>query len=144
MKMLKQQRHLIARIAEESSDHDRFCDLVVLNVPRQLKTLSGSRRETIEVQAVVPIRVADERQTVRTPVFQRIQERTMKMVEQCSLRIGNVGIDCPFVQDRLIAGLFYVCHDRQDEPQRIVIEPTADIGISLLRERLILMVTCSI
>src|SRR5208283_825869 len=97
MKMLKQQRHFIARLAEESSDHDRFCDLVVLNVPRQLKTLSGSRRETIEVQAVVPIRMADERQAVRTPVFQRILKRTMQVVEQCGLRIGSVGINCPFV-----------------------------------------------
>ena len=47
-------------------------------------------------------------------------------------------------QDGGITGLSYVSTGTCNEPQRIIIEATADIGVTLLGQRLVLMVSAAV
>ncbi len=69
----------------QTGDHDRFGDLVILDMSCQLKTFPRRRRETIQIQAVVPIRMPDQRQVVRSPMVQCVLQRNVKMIKKRSL-----------------------------------------------------------
>ena len=47
-------------------------------------------------------------------------------------------------QDGGIAGLSYISTGTCNEPQRIIIEATADIGVAFLGQRLVLMVSTAV
>ena len=61
-------------------------------------------------------------------------------------RLGAVGV-VPrhgLVEDRAVAGLLDVGGDGEDQPQRVVVEPAADVVVAALRERLVLVVRAAV
>lgn len=105
-----------------------------------LETFARVFRKTVQVQTVVPVCSADQRQTVGAEVGMRVVEAAAKVLHQ---RLGKALVIVEgdkLVQNRPISSLTDVCVGAGDEPQRIIVETAAHIQIALLSERLILVV----
>ena len=96
--------------------------------------------EAVEVQAVIPVRTADERKPVRPPVLRREAERAGQMFKESRSGGQIVVVRNHLVQNRCVTGLAQIRGCSRDEPQWIIVEAGADVCISLLCERLVLMV----
>jgi len=73
----------IARgVKEEASDHDRLGDIALADVGGGLERLVGLAGEAVEVEAVVPVGAADERQAVRAAVAARVGDRDLEVLEK--------------------------------------------------------------
>ncbi len=66
------------------------------------------------------------------------------MLEQRRLIVRIVVERHLLVEDRKIAGLFDVCGYAQDQPQRVVVEAAADVVVTALRQRLVLVVSAAV
>ena len=109
-----------------------------------LEALAGMCGEAVEVQAVVPVGPADERQLVRPQMREGIAEAAAKMLHEgrCVL---FVAVKCDaFVQNRPVARLAQVCVYTGNEPERVVVEAAADGKVAFLCERLVLMVRAAV
>ena len=105
----------------------------------------GLVREDVEVEAVVPVRPADQRQPVGPEAVER-------EVDASAARWSWSGVSEPsalshahgLVEDRAIAGLLDVGRHGEHEPRRVVVEPGADVVIAALGERLVLVVGAAV
>ena len=109
-----------------------------------LEGLSGVLGEAVEIQAVVPVRAPDQRKTVGALVSDRVVHTPAQVLHK-RLREGNIIIEGHgLIQNRDISGLADISADSRDEPERIIVEAAADVGIPLLGEGLILMIGASV
>ena len=100
---------------KHACDEDGFC-LVAFIVGTGLEGFSRCVGEAVQVQAVVPVGAADERQAVRSEMLQRIIEGTSQMFHQRSCQFffiieGNI-----FGEERGVSGLSYIGGSCSDEP----------------------------
>ena len=116
---------------EHAGDEHRFGHARVV-VLHGLEALAGLGGEAVEVQAVVPVGAADQRQAVRAAVLHREVHRTAQMLEQRLLGAFRVVERHRFVQDAGVAGFGQVSEHRGDQPQRIVVEAAADVRVAAL------------
>ena len=109
-----------------------------------LEALAGVGGEAVEIQAVVPVGSADERQLVWPKMRAGEPEAAAQMLHERRgvVRVAVKGHD--LVQDRPVAGLAQVRVHACNQPQRIVVEAAADGEISLFRERLILVIGAAV
>ena len=70
----------------------------------------------------------------------REHERPLEVLVQRRLRPGLVVVRGRLVEDLPVAGLLHVGRDREDQPERVVVEPRSDRVVPSLRERLVLVV----
>ena len=109
-----------------------------------LKALTRVLGEAVQVQAVVPVGAANERQAVGAKVRNGEVEAAAQMFQQ-RLGLGLVIIERHLlIQDAPVSGLPQVGGSAGDEPQRVVVEASADVAVSLFGQRLILMVSTAI
>ena len=109
-----------------------------------LEALAGVGGEAVEIQAVVPVGSADERQLVWPKMRAGEPEAAAQMLHERRgvVRVTVKGHD--LVQDRPVAGLAQIRVHACNQPQRIVVEAAADGEISLFRERLILVIGAAV
>ena len=101
-------------------------------------------REAVEVQAVVPVGPADERQTVGAEMGTGIAEAAAQMLQQ---RLGKAGIVVKIhllVQNAPVPGLAEIGVRSGDEPEGIVVKAAADGEIAFLREGLVLVIGAAV
>ena len=123
---------------KQAGDEDRLGNLAVL-VGGGLERLAGRVGKTVQVQAIVPVGAANERQAVRAEAFQGVIEAAAQVLVERLLGAGFVLEGHRLVQDAPVAGFLEVGRDAQDEPVRIVVEAAADVVVPALGERLILV-----
>ena len=73
-------------------------------------------REAVEVQAVVPVRAADERKSVRSLVLRREAEGAGQMLEERRRDGHIVVVRDHLVKNRCVAGLTQIRGGSRDEP----------------------------
>jgi hypothetical protein len=129
---------LAADGAEHARNEHRFGDAAVL-VSAGLERLVRHLREAVEIEAVVPVRPPNERQTVRAAVLYHVMEASLQVFEHGPrpARIAFVRDDV--VEHRPVAGLPDVGGRRSNHPERVVVEAAAHLGVPLLGEQLILV-----
>ena len=66
------------------------------------------------------------------------------MLEECYLRTGLVVEGYHLIEDREVARLLDISHRTENKPAGIVVETTADIIVTALCERLVLVVATTI
>ena len=109
-----------------------------------LEALARVRRETVQIQAVVPVRPADKGQAVRAEMGAGVVKAPAQMLHQ-GLRFGGIVIKgYGFVQDRPVAGLPQVGGGSRNEPERVIVEAAAHIPVALFRQGLILVVGAAV
>ena len=128
---------------EHAGDEQGFRH-AAFKVRRGLETLARGTREAVEVQAVVPVRAADERQLVRAEVVQRIVEAAAQVLHER----GGEGLIVVkrghFGKDGGIARLLDVRRHAEDQPERVVVEAGTHVEVAALGQRLVLVVGAAV
>ena len=104
----------------------------------------GRLREAVEVQAVVPVGAADERQAVGAEVVEDVVERALQVLEERRRVLRVVVEGHRLLQDPEVARLLDVGRRPRDEPERVVVEARPDVVVPPLRERLVLVVGAAV
>ena len=100
--------------------------------------------EAVEIEAVIPVRAADERQSMGTFVGDRIIYTPAQVLHK-GLRQGRIIIEGHgLAQNSEIPGLSDISADCGDKPERVVVKAASDICIALLGEGLVLMVSAAV
>ena len=123
---------------KQAGDENGLGHLAFL-VRRGLERLARRVGKTIQVQAIVPVGAADERQAVRAEAFERVIETAAQVLVERLFGAGFVFELHRFVEDAPVAGFLEVGGDAEDEPVRIVVEAAADVVVAAFGERLILV-----
>ena len=101
-------------------------------------------REAVEIEAVVPVSAAYERDAVRPLVGDRVVHAPAQMLHE-RLRERSIIIKGHrLIQNRDIACLADISADSCDEPERVIVKSAADIGIAFLGKGLILVVRAAV
>ena len=130
---------LVRGQGEEGGDEDRFGD-ATFPVLGGLERFAWGLREAVEVEAVVPVGPADQREAVRPEPVERVLQRSLQMLVQRRLRTGVVVEGNLFVEDAAFARLLQVGSDGEDQPQRVVVESGSDGVVAALGQRLVLVI----
>ncbi len=136
---LGERGELVGGQREQSPDEHRLRD-AARAVLGGLERLARRLGEAVEVEAVVPVGPADERQAMGPEAVERVAQRPAQVLAERRLGAGLVGVGDRLVEDGEVAGLLGVRGDGEDEPQRVVVEPRPDGVVAGLRERLVLVV----
>ena len=128
----------LRRQHKQAGDEDRLGDFAVL-VGCGLERLARRVGKAVEVQAIVPVGAADERQAVRAEAFERVIEAAAQVFVKRLLGAGLVLELHRLVEDAPVAGFLEVSRDAEDEPVRVVVETAADVVVAAFGERLILV-----
>ena len=104
----------------------------------------GRLREAVQVQAVVPVGAADERQAVGAEVVEDVVERALQVLEERRRVLRVVVEGHRLLQDPEVARLLDVGRRPRDEPERVVVEARPDVVVPPLRERLVLVVGAAV
>ena len=98
----------------------------------------------VQVQAVVPVRPADERKAVGTLMGGDKVKGTFQVFHKGN-GCGHIIVKRNLLfQDRHISGLPDIGVYCSDEPQGIVVKAASDIGISLFGQRLVLVISAAV
>ena len=101
-------------------------------------------REAVQVQTVIPVSTADQRQFVRSEMGYGKVEGTFQVLHQ-RLCLGGIVVEINLlVENREISGLFEVGGTSGDQPERVIVEAASDIHVSFFRQWLVLMVCASV
>ena len=139
------QLHVVASAHDEQAgNHQRFGLRAFRLVLRGLERFVRVPREAVQVQAVVPVRPADEGQPVWTEVLHHVVEGHAQVFEERYLRTRLIVVGHRFVQDAEVARLLDVGHRAEDEPHRVVVESAADVIVAAFRQRLVLVVAAAV
>ena len=112
--------------------------------PGDLETLARVLGEAVQVQAVVPVRTPDERQTVGTQMGAGKVEAAAQVLHQ-GLRLGGIVVKGNLLlQNGPVAGLPQVGGGTGNEPQRVIVEAGADVPIALFGQGLVLVVGAAV
>ena len=109
-----------------------------------LEALARVLGEAVQVQAVVPVGAADQRQTVGTQMGAGKVEAAAQVLHQ-GLRLGGVVIKGHLLlQNGPVAGLPQVGSSTGNEPQRVIVEAGADIPVAFFGQGLVLVVGAAV
>ena len=109
-----------------------------------LKALAGMGGEAVEVQTVVPVGAADQRQTVGPQVVDGIAEAAPQVLQQRLLRAGFRVEGHRLVQNGPVARLAEVGVRSGNEPQRVVVKAAAHSQVALLGQGLVLVIGAAV
>ena len=141
--MLADGRVVIRHVHVHAGNEDAFGNSRVI-IGHRLEAFARRGGEAVEVQAVIPVCPADERQAMGTPVCSRIVEGAAQMLKQRLCKGGIVVKVHLLIQNAEIARFLYIGTDRADQPERIIIESAAYTHIAPLGQRLILVIGAAI
>ena len=127
-----------------TGNHQRLCLRAFRFVFGGLERFVGVIGETVEIQAVVPVRTTYEGQTVRTEIVDHMVKRHFQMVEQRDFRTRLIVEGDRLGENRHVAGLLDIGDGSEDKPHRVIVETAADVVVAALCERLILVVTSAV
>ena len=97
-------------------------------------------REAVQVQAVVPVGPADQRQAVGAQMGMGVAEAPAQMLHQ-GLCSGHVVVKGNrLVQDRPVTGLPQIGGGARNEPERVIVEAAAHVAVALFGQGLVLVV----
>ena len=135
---------VIVRHADEhAGDEDALGDAGVI-VGDGLEALAGLFGEAVQVQAVVPVRPADQRQAVRAAVIDDVVEGAAQVLAERGGQ-GRIVVKVDLlIQNRPVAGFLDVGVDGEDQPQGVVVEAGADAHVAALGERLVLVIGAAV
>ena len=125
---------LVADVDEHPGDQHGLRD-GALAVAGRLERLVGVGREAVEVQAVVPVGPADQRQPVWPEVLEHVAEGAAQVLQEAGPVVLVVVEGDLLLQGCVVARFFDVPADPQDEPEGVVVEAFADVGVPFFRER---------
>ena len=109
-----------------------------------LEALAGVFGEAVEIEAVIPVGTADQRQPVRTQMLHRVVEAAAEMLHE-RLRKREVAVKRHgFLQNGVVPRLTDVGVGSGNQPKRIVVEAAADRHVAFFGQRLILMVGAAV
>ena len=128
-----------AGVYKQRGDEDRLGHFAIL-VGGRLEGLARRRGEAVQVQAIVPVGAADQRQPVGSKPIQCIGKAALQVVVERRLGARLVVVRHRLVQDAPVAGLLQIRGDAHDEPERIVVETATDVVVAPFGQRLILVV----
>ena len=129
---------------EHRPDQDGLRPFPVRPAPGRLERLVRRRGKTVQVQAVVPVGLADQGQPVGAAILHHVIEGAAQVLRERARHPGVALVRHHFVENRPVPGLLEVGRRGQDQPERVVVEPAADLVVSLLREGLVLMVGAAV
>ena len=129
---------------EEAGNHQRLSLRTFALVLCGLETLVRIPREAVQIEAVVPVGTADERQPVRTKILDNVIERHAQMLEERYLCSWLVVEGHHLIEDGEVARLLDVGNCAEDEPARVVVETTANVVVAAFRERLVLVIASAV
>ena len=109
-----------------------------------LEALARLLAETVQVQAVIPVGAADQRQAVRPLVGVQVAEAAAQMLKQRLCKAVVVVKVHRLVQNRVVTRFAQVGVHGGNQPQRVIVEAGADIHVALFRQRLVLVVGAAI
>ena len=127
---------------KQTSDKDRFGDFAVL-VGGGLEGLARRIGEAIQVEAIVPIGTADQRQTMGAETLERVMEAALEMLVERRFGAGYVVVGHRLVEDAPVAGFLNIGANADDQPVGIVVEAAADVVVAALGERLVLVISAT-
>ena len=134
---------LACRQHEQRGDHHRFRAAVRAH-RRGLERLVRIGRVRVEVEAIVPVGAADQGQPVRAEPRQRVTERRLDVIAHRGAAVRRVLERDDRVEQVGPAGFAHVGGDAEHEPQRVVVEAVADLGIAGARQRLVLVIGAAV
>ena len=137
-------------VGEEGCNHDGLGNLGVAALCSELRVRVGlealARRVGVagEVDAVVPVGAHRKRKLVRAEVVNDVIEGNLQVLEHGLCLAHIVVVRDHLIKDGPVAGLLDVSGNGKNQPQRVVGEVTADVGVALLGEGLVLMVASAV
>ena len=134
---------LPADIDEHAGDQHALGDPALSGL-RRLEGFIRIDGVAVQIQAVVPVRPADQGKPVGSQVVDHVSEGTAQVLEETPHAVGIVVEGNLFLEDRPIAGLLEVGAGGQDQPERIVVEVSSDRGVASLGQRLVLVVGAAV
>ena len=130
---------LASGVDKKCGDEDRLGNFAIF-IGSGLEALAGSVREAVEVEAVVPVGAADEREAVWAEAGKRVVETALEVIVERLFRAGLVVELDRLVEDAPVACFFEVGADAEYEPVRIVVESATDVVVAALGEGLELVI----
>ena len=115
-----------------------------VGVGEGLEGLAGLVGEAVQVQAIVPVGPADERQAMGAPVVHHMVEAGLQVLQQGAAVLGIAVVGGGLVQDAEVAGLLDIGRGAGNQPQGVVVEASADVVVAFLGEGLILVVAAAV
>ena len=109
-----------------------------------LEALARLLAEAVQVQTVVPVGTANQRQTMRTLVGAQVAKAAAQMLKKRLCKAVVVVKVHRFVQNRVVARLAQVGVHGGNQPQRVIVEAGADVHVALFRQRLVLVVGAAV
>ncbi len=135
--------HFLAGQDEQTGNHDAFSRGAIL-VGGGLKRLTRRVGEAIEVEAVIPIRPANQRQLVGSQSIQRVLDRPLKVFEQGHFGAWLVFVGHQFIKDGKIPGFLHISCCCQYQPVRVVIEIGTHIVVAAFGQRGVLVESAAV
>ena len=102
---------------KQPGDEDRLGNLAVL-IGGGLEGLTGSIREAIEVETIVPVRAADQRQSMRSKPVESVAEAALQVLIERRFGAGFVVVRNGLVENAPVASLLQIGSDAHDQPMR--------------------------
>ena len=81
---------------------------------------------------------------MRAEVVDDVVHRDLQVLEECNLGARLIVERHHFVEDREIACFLDIGHGTEDEPAGIIVESTADVVVTTLGERLVLVIATTV
>ena len=135
---------MASAIDEQSCNHKTLRLRADDSVFRSLEGLVRIGRETVEVEAIIPIGSSDKRQPVRSEVVDDMVKTDTKVLHKRHFCSGHILPWYGFVQDGEVSGLTDIGSSTEDEPHRVIVKSSSYIIIAAFGERLVLVVATSI
>ena len=129
---------------EQAGDHQRFGQAALGLVFGGLERFVWIVRETVEIEAVVPVGAPDARQAVGTEVIGDMVETDLQVFQQRLLAAGPVVERNRLVEDRKIARFLQIGDRPEEQPERIVAEPAADVVVAAAGQGLVLVIASAV
>jgi hypothetical protein len=115
-------RHLAGGEDKEPGNHEGFGH-AARSACSGLKGLSGRLGKDVEVEAVIPVCAADERESVGAEAIEGVLEAALEVVGEGLFCARPVLVDDRFVEDAPVTGLFQIGGDAEDEPSGSSLKP---------------------
>ena len=112
--------------------------------PGDLEALARVRGEAVEIQTVVPVGPADQRQTVGPQMRAGITEAAAQVLEQGPGQRRIVVKVHALIENAPVARLTQIGVNAGDQPQRIVVEAAAHGEVALFGQGLILVIGAAV
>ena len=132
----------LAIFYEHTGDEYRFCNGAFARTGN-LETLARCLRETIQIQAVIPVGTTNQWEVVRTFVRNGIMETPTQVFHQrCSRLVAATVVEIThLIKNGEISSFTDVSAGSGNEPKGIIVETGADTEVTSLGKWLILMIS---